>query len=93
MRIEGVVLKHHGHVAIARAHVVDDLAADLDLAFGDLLEAGDRAKQRALAATGGANQNGEFAIGYVEVDTPHGGEGAVILVQATDLHFGHFKFP
>ena len=32
VRIERVVLEHHGDVAVARAHVVDDLAADLDRA-------------------------------------------------------------
>ncbi len=43
VRIERVVLEHHGDVAVARPHVVDDLAADLDLAVGDLLEAGNGA--------------------------------------------------
>ena len=50
MRIERVVLEHHRDVAVARAHVVDDLAADLDVARIGVFEPGDRAQQRALAA-------------------------------------------
>ena len=70
--IERVVLEHHGHVAVARAHVVDHLAADLDVALVDLLEAGDGAQQRALAAAGRADQNRELAVGNVEIDAAHG---------------------
>ena len=37
MRIKGVVLEHHRHIAIARAHVVDDFIADKNFAFADVL--------------------------------------------------------
>ena len=81
VRIERVVLEHHGDVAVARAHVVDDLAADLDLAVVGVLEAGDGAQQRALAAAGRADQHGELAVGDVEVDAAHRMHGAEALVQ------------
>ena len=41
--------------------------ADQDLAGGDLLQAGDHAQQRGLAAAGGTDQDDELAVvdGYV----------------------------
>ena len=50
VRIERVVLEHHGDVAVLRRHVVDDVAADGDLAAGDVLQARDHAQRRRLAA-------------------------------------------
>ena len=70
--IERVVLEHHRDVAVARAQVVDDLAADLDRAAVGLLEAGDGAQQRALAATRRPDEHGELARRDVEVDAAHG---------------------
>jgi hypothetical protein len=35
VRVERVILKHHRDVALARLDVVDDPAADRDLAFAD----------------------------------------------------------
>ena len=66
VRIERVVLEHHGDVAVARAHVVDDLAADLDEAAVGLLEPGDGAEQRRLPAARRADEHGELAGGDVE---------------------------
>ena len=43
MRIERVVLKHHGDVAIHRRQLVHDNVADQDLARGDRFEAGHHA--------------------------------------------------
>ena len=50
VRIERIVLEHHGDVAVTRRHIVHDVAADPDFAIGDLLEAGDHAQRRGLAA-------------------------------------------
>jgi hypothetical protein len=50
VRIERVILKHHRDVAILRRPVVDDFAADIDVAGGDFLEARDHAQRRRLAA-------------------------------------------
>ena len=68
MRIERIVLEHHGDVAILRRHVVDDVAVDRDLAAGDFLEAGDHAQRRRLAAARWADQDDELVIRDVEVD-------------------------
>ena len=71
MGIERVVLEHHGHIAVARAHVVHHLAADLDGPLLHLFQTGDAAQQRALAAARRPDQNRELAIGNVEIDAAH----------------------
>ena len=68
VRIEGVVLEDHGDVAVARRHVVDHLAADLDFALGDRLEAGDHPKQRGLATPRGADKHDKFPVVDLEAD-------------------------
>ena len=55
----------------ARRQVVDQLAADLNDAAADLLEPGDHAQRRRLAAAGRADQRDEFAVGDLEVDAVH----------------------
>ena len=62
VRIERVVLEHHGDVALFRRHVVDDAVADADLAAGDVLQPRDHAQQGGLAAAGGADQHDELAV-------------------------------
>ena len=78
MRIERVVLEHHRDVAIGRLYLVDDAAADVDLAAGDGFQPRDHAQQRGLAAAGGADQHAELAIADLEVDALDGLEAAGI---------------
>ena len=47
---------------------VDAAAVDHDVAAGRVLEAGDHAEQRRLAAAGGADEDAELAVGDREVD-------------------------
>ena len=68
VRIERVVLEHHGDVALLGRHVVDDARADADLAAGDVLQPGDHAQQRRFAAARRADQDDELAVGDVDVD-------------------------
>ena len=71
VRVERVGLEDHGHVAVARREVVHDLAADPDLARGDLLEPGDHPERRRLAAARRADEHHELALGDVEVEVAH----------------------
>ena len=90
MRIQRVVLEHHRDVAVARRHVVDHVAADPDLAVGDLLQPGDHAQRGGLAAAGRADQHDEFLIGDVEVDAFHRLHAAVVgLDDFADRNFSH----
>src|SRR5436309_1123996 len=72
MRIECIVLKHHGDVAIGRLDLVDDAPADVDVAAGDGLEPRHHTQQRGLAAAGGADQHAELAAADLEVDALDG---------------------
>ena len=72
VRIERVVLEHHGDVAVGGLHLVDDPAADGDGAAGDRLQAGDHAQQRGLAAARRPQQHRERAVGNGERHALHG---------------------
>ena len=50
MRIERVGLEHHGEPALRRADVRHIATVDQHLAGGDILEPGDEAQKRRLAA-------------------------------------------
>ena len=89
VRIERVVLEHHGDVAILRRHVVDDVAADQDLAAGDVLEPGDHAQRRRLAAARRAHQHHELVVGDIEVDAAHGLDLVVLLDDLAQRDFRH----
>ena len=52
MRIERIVLEHHGDVAVFGLHVVDDAVADRNRPGGDVFEPRDHAQQGRLAAAG-----------------------------------------
>jgi len=67
VRVERVVLEHHGDVARFGREVVDDLAADPDLAPADRLQSGDHAQRRGLAAAGRADEDNELLVGDREV--------------------------
>ena len=73
VRVERVVLKNHRDIAILRRHVVDELIADVDFARGRLLQPGDHAQGRALAAPRRPDQHDELAIGDVEIDPANRG--------------------
>jgi hypothetical protein len=67
VRIERIGLENHGDAAIGRLDIVDDLAADVDLAAGDILQSGDHPQQRGLAAAGRADEDDELAVLHLEV--------------------------
>ncbi len=62
MRIEGVVLEHHGNVAVARRYGVDKPVADIDLARGDLFESGQHSQGSRLAASRGSHEDSQLTV-------------------------------
>ena len=90
MRIERVVLEHHGDVAIGRLDLVDDAPADVDLAAADGLEPRDHPQQRGLAAAGGTDQYAELAVVDLEIDPLDGLEAAGIgLADVAQRYVSH----
>jgi hypothetical protein len=90
MRIERVVLEHHGDVAVHRRQLVDHPVADQDVARADRLEPGDHAERRRLAAARRADQHDEFLVADLEIDVLHGVHHvAVALVQIPDDDLCH----
>ena len=60
--------------------VVDDLAADLQLAVGDVLEPGDHPQRGRLPAARRADEDHELAVGDLEVQVLDGLEAVVVAL-------------
>ena len=69
--IKSVVLEYHGDVAILGRDVVHALAVDEKIARGDLLETGDHAQRRGLAAAGRADEHDKFTVGDIQRELLH----------------------
>ena len=76
--IQGVALEHHGDVPVLGLHVVHPLAADEQVALGDVLQAGDHPQGGGLAAAGGAYQYDELLVRDLQVEVVDGGHLVVI---------------
>ena len=88
MREERVGLEHHVDRPLVRRHAGERLAVEPDRALGRLLEAGEHAQQRGLAAAGGAEQRVELALVDVERLVVDGDESAEPLGDGAELDEG-----
>jgi hypothetical protein len=89
VRVERIALKHHGHIALARLHLVDALSPDGNLAAADRLESGDHPQQGGLAAARGPHQDHELAVGDFQVNALHHRGLAEGLLDTADAHRCH----
>ena len=89
VRVERVVLEHHRDVAVLRRHVVDDVAADHDVAVGDVLEPRDHPQRGRLAAARRSDQHDELMVGDVEIDAAHRLDVVIALDHLTQRHVSH----
>jgi hypothetical protein len=89
VRIQRVRLEHHRAAARRGRDVVDALAVEDDVAGGGRLEARDQAQQRRLAATRGADEHDELAVGDREVDAVDDLGFAEGLVDALEFEGCH----
>ena len=67
VRVERIVLKHHGDVTVLGRHVVDTLPGNRKAALIGIFESGNGSQQCAFAATGLADQHSEFTCRYGQV--------------------------
>ena len=90
VRVQRVVLEDHRDVAIARRELVDALAADDQLAVGDVLQAGDHPQRRRLPAAGRTDEDHELAIADFEVHVLDGLEPVrIALPHVLKPDLGH----
>ena len=92
MRVERVVLKDHGDVALMRLEVGHGLGIEHDLAGRGPLEPGDAGERRALAAAGRAEQSQELAVGDPDVQAIDRGDLAESLGQLLERDARHRSF-
>ena len=82
-------LEHHAEAAVARLEIVDDPAVDADLAAVRLLEPGDQAQRRGLAAARRPDEHDELAVLDRAAQIAHRDERAVGLDQIDQLDPRH----
>ena len=73
VRVERVVLEHHGDVPVLRRQVRDVAVTDADGAGVDVLEPREHAERGGLAAAGGADEDEELAVLDLDVELVDGG--------------------
>ncbi len=93
MRIECVVLKDHGDIAVTGRQVADLARADMDFAVAQLFEACDHAKQGGFAAAGWTDQHDEFSVTNIDIDTVDDIDRAEALLDILDIDGCHDDYP
>ncbi len=73
VRVERVVLEHHGDVPVLGRQVGDVAVPDADGAAVDVLQPREHAQRGGLAAAGGADEDEEFAVLDGDVELVDGG--------------------
>ena len=89
MRIESVILKDHGHFAVARFGLRNIAASDVDRAGVDLFQAGHDAQECGFAAAGGAQYHAELPVGHLQGKIAQHGGGIERLVDCEAGYVGH----
>ena len=89
MRVKSVRLKHHRHIAIFRVQIIDAVAIDQDLAFGDILKASNHPHRGGLAASGRAKQHKKLLIRNGQIEIVDADKTAPSLGQIAQLNLSH----
>ena len=89
MGIERIALEDHGYVTISRSHIVHHGISDGDASERHVLETGNHAKSRGLAAPRRPQEDQELAISDLEVEAVHGGDVPKFLGDTLESDPGH----
>src|SRR5690606_17765188 len=89
VRVQGVVLEHHGDVALCRRHGVHTLLANINVSFVYALEPGEDAQKGGFAAAGRADQHNKLMIWNIKAQIGNDGHVAEALDQVPDSYGRH----
>jgi len=89
VRKKSVALEHHAEAAVARLEIVDHAPVDADFARSRVLETGNHAQRRRLAAAGGTDEDDELAVFDVEGQIFHRLHRTERFVQIQQLDARH----
>src|SRR6476620_8121634 len=92
VRIERVILKHHGDVAVRRHDVVQALRVEKDISGADFLQSGDHAQCGGLAAAGRSEKHHELAVADRERDIPDRVDVAEAAAQVFEYELSQQPF-
>src|SRR4029077_15757811 len=84
VRKEGIVLKHHAHVALVGRQTNDLLRSEQDAAGVRSHEAGQDHQQRGLSRSRWSEQGKELTAPHVEIDMVERVHGSVSLSELAD---------
>ena len=82
VRVQGVVLEHHGDVTLRWRQVGHIPITDRDRPVRDLLEAGDHPQHRRLATPRGADEHHELPVVDVQRQVVHGAHAVGVHLRA-----------
>src|SRR6056297_92265 len=94
MRIERVILEHHGDVAVHRLEIIGAGAADAQFALGDRLQPRYHAQQGGLSAARRPDDDDKLAILYVDTHAlDHFGRAKALfdIIQFYGCHVAYFS--
>ena len=94
VRVQSVVLEHHGDVAVFRGNIVDQAVTDVHFALGDFFQTCDHTQGGGLTAAGRTDENDKFLISDFQVEILNGSNIARIdFVNMTATNAGHGSLP
>ncbi len=93
MRIKCIGLEHHGNATIGRISITDRLAANHDIATGNILQPRDHSEKRGFSAAGRADKNDEFPVFHLKVGAMDHLQRTVSLDHVFERKFRHAASP
>src|SRR6266566_501908 len=87
--IEGIVLKHHGDIAVSGLHTIDPSVPNVEIAPTGFIQPCHHAQDRAFARTGGSDQHHKFVVIDGQVDIMDHLYFAEVLVDMLEANTGH----